>query len=103
MVLNTTASQKYVLQKVTQMPPTRVRCPSNSSRFMQLRSQLEGLEIGDIGKIWCPTRPEANSIRADIYKLIKEFGWAKDPSGNTQRTAILPEAGGWALYIERFG
>ncbi len=98
-----TTDQKYVFQKVTRMPATRPGRVINS-RFVQLRSQLEKLEIGEIGRIWSETKEEANSIRSDVYKLIRELGWAENSSSHpSQKTAICEENNGWALYVTRFG
>ncbi len=98
-----TTDHKYEIQKVPRMPSTRVARAKNT-RFNQLRAQLEKLEVGEIGRIWSETKEEANAIRSDVYKLIKELGWANESASRpAQKTAICEENAGWALYITRFG
>lgn len=95
--------RKYIMEKVAQMPATRAVRRINS-RYSQLQGQLQSLGIGDTGRFWCPTKEEANSIRSDVYKLIKELDWSKDGSSKpSQKTAICEESDGWALYVTRFG
>lgn len=94
---------KHVYRKVQKISPARASRITNT-RFVQLRSQLQELGTGNIGKIWCETKEEACSIRVDVYKLIKELGWSNaSVSMPAQKTAICEEANGWALYVTRFG